>query len=197
GLGLSTVYGIVRQSGGNIWVYSEVGKGTTFKVYLPAAAGNEKQYDHAETTEEVAVLTGNETVLIVEDEDTVRFLARQVLEAHGYTVLTAESGADALTVSDEHSGTIHLLLTDVVMPGLSGKELADELCRRRPGLQVLYMSGYTDNAIVHHGVLDAGIAYIQKPFAPMVLATKVRSILDRSMKQAPPSPRKERPNLST
>lgn len=185
GLGLSTVYGIVKQSGGNIWVYSEVGKGTTFKVYLPAVAGAEEETpDGALDASEEA--PGNETVLVVEDEDSVRSLAQQVLEAHGYTVLTAQSGDDALRVAKEYTGTIHLLLTDVVMPGISGRELADRLCEERPALQALFMSGYTDNAIVHHGVLDPGIAYIQKPFTPRALAAKVRGVLDRSMNQASP-----------
>ena len=181
GLGLSTVYGIVKQSGGNIWVYSEVGKGTTFKVYFPVA-GEDGTEAHDASAQGSETPYGNETVLVVEDEDSVRALAQQVLEAHGYTVLTAQSGDDALKVADEYPGIIHLVLSDVVMPGMSGKELADKLCDSRPTVQVLFMSGYTDNAIVHHGVLDPGIAYIQKPFTPRMLAAKVRKLLDLSMK---------------
>jgi PAS domain S-box-containing protein len=177
GLGLSTVYGIVQQSGGNIWVYSEPGLGTTFKIYLPRIEeGTESLRPAAVPTKS---LQGSETVLLVEDEEMVRKLACTVLEKNGYTVLEASNGDEALDVVQGRNGNpIHLVVTDVVMPGMSGRQLADRLVSLRPELKVLYMSGYTDNAIVHHGVLDPGIAYIQKPFTPDALASKVREILD-------------------
>ena len=178
GLGLSTVYGIVKQSGGLIWVYSEPGKGTTFKIYLPRleAAG-----DLAAGLSQVPGKCewGSETVLLVEDEDMVRHVARRILARHGYTVLEAASGDDALAISRENAGPIHLMLTDVVMPGMSGRETADNLKPQRPGMKVLFMSGHTENAIVHHGVLDPGTAFIQKPFKYNVLAQKIREVLDK------------------
>ncbi len=179
GLGLSTVYGIVQQSGGNIWVYSEPGLGTTFKIYLPRIEeGTESLRPAAVSTKP---LGGSETILLVEDEEMVRKLACTVLEKNGYRVLEAPNGEEALRIAQEHSAKqIHLMITDVVMPGMSGRELADCLESVRPEMKVLYMSGYTDDAIIHHGVLDPGIAYIQKPFAPDVLALKVREVLDGS-----------------
>jgi two-component system, cell cycle sensor histidine kinase and response regulator CckA len=176
GLGLSTVYGIVKQSGGNIWVYSEPNHGTTFKVYLPAL-------DSAPQSSEVRVLEsviprGSETVLLVEDEEVVRGLARQILEDAGYRVLVAQQGEEAIRLCIEDAKEIHLLLTDVVMPGAGGKEVADRLGALRPGIKVLFMSGYTDEAIVHHGVLDSNVKFIQKPFSPAALARKVREVLD-------------------
>jgi CheY-like chemotaxis protein len=177
GLGLSTVYGIIQQSGGNIWVYSEPGLGTTFKIYLPTIEGDTESFRPAAVP--TKLLQGSETVLLVEDEEMVRKLACTVLEKKGYRVLEASSGDKALDVVQGQNGNpIHLMVTDVVMPGMSGRQLADRLVSLRPELKVLYMSGYTDNAIVHHGVLDRGIAYIQKPFTPDALATKVREILD-------------------
>jgi PAS domain S-box-containing protein len=177
GLGLSTVYGIIQQSGGNIWVYSEPGLGTTFKIYLPTIEGDTESFRPAAVP--TKLLQGSETVLLVEDEEMVRKLACTVLEKNGYRVLEASSGDKALDVVRGQNGNhIHLMVTDVVMPGMSGRQLADRLVSLRPELKVLYMSGYTDNAIVHHGVLDPGIAYIQKPFTPDALATKVREILD-------------------
>lgn len=175
GLGLSTVYGIVKQSGGNIWVYSEPGRGSTFKIYFPRASGAE-----VEPGGKVAPTTtrGSETVLLTEDEDGVRQLASKVLRAQGYQVLEASSGREAITVAEAFSGKIHLLLTDVVMPEFSGSELAKRIGVVRPGIRVLYMSGYTDEAIIHHGVLTANIAYLQKPFTPEVLARKVREVLE-------------------
>ncbi len=175
GLGLSTIYGIVKQSGGNIWVYSEVGRGTTFKIYLPRVDEEAQQYQRTSTGEEP--VRGTETVLLVEDEDMVRKLAYQILRASGYRVLEASGGGEALQICDSHEGPIDLLLTDVIMPEMSGRELAVSLQERWPALRVLFMSGYTDDAIVHHGVLEAGANFVQKPFTPDVLATKVRDAL--------------------
>jgi len=176
GLGLSTVYGIVKQSGGNVWVYSELGRGATFKVYLPQV---DEPLEEPRPVEARAVAArATETVLVVEDEVSVRSLVRGVLESRGYRVLEASHGADALSISDQHGGPIHLLLTDVVMPEMSGRDLASRVMPRRPEIRVLYMSGYTDDAIVHNGVLDAGTAFLQKPFTPDALARKVREVLD-------------------
>ena len=176
GLGLSTVYGIVKQSGGNIWVYSEPNRGTTIKVYLPQLEGDEEPAERPGV--ETALLRGTETILLVEDEDVVRGLARQILEQAGYSVLDACCGEEALSLCEKHEEPIHLLLTDVVMPDTSGKELAQRLTSLRPETGVLYMSGYTDEAIVHHGVLDSNVEFIQKPFSPVALARKVREVLD-------------------
>jgi two-component system, cell cycle sensor histidine kinase and response regulator CckA len=176
GLGLSTVYGIVKQSGGNIWVYSELGHGTTFKVYLPElTAPNQKTED---ATVEAPMLGGSETILLVEDEDVVRRLAREILEQEGYTVLEASRGKEALSLCAAYEHPIQLLLTDVVMPKTSGKEVADRLRALHPETKVLFMSGYTDEAIVHHGVLDANVEFIQKPFTPVALVRKVRRVID-------------------
>jgi len=179
GLGLSTVYGIVKQSGGNIWVYSEVGKGTTFKVYLPRVDEAAQGYKRSPEVKES--LRGTEVILLAEDDEKVRNLVRDVLAAYGYRVLEAEDGSMTLSVSAHHEGPIHLLLTDVVMPKMSGRELADRLAESRPEIKVLYMSGYTDESIVHHGVLDAGIPFIQKPFEPEALVRKVRELLDEEV----------------
>jgi GAF domain-containing protein/CheY-like chemotaxis protein len=176
GLGLATVYGVVKQSDGTIWVYSEPGRGTTFKVYLPLV---EDPVEPAQGDDLApAPLRGMETVLLVEDEDAVRDLARDVLQASGYTVLEARHGGEALRICAQHPEPIHLMLTDVVMPEMSGRELAQRLAVLRPGVKVLYMSGYTDNAVVHHGVLDPGTVFLQKPFSPTVLTRKVREVLD-------------------
>lgn len=176
GLGLSTVYGIVTQSGGNIWVYSEPGEGTVFKVFLPQF----QQTGEAPTKVSVDTIVprGSETILLVEDEDIVRGLARQILEQAGYNVLDARGGEEAIRLCRERRGPIDLLLTDIVMPETSGKEVAERLTRLRPATRVLYMSGYTDDAIVHHGVLDSDVEFIQKPFTPIALARKVREVLD-------------------
>ena len=173
GLGLSTVYGIVKQSGGNIWVYSEIGRGTTFKIYLPR---NRSEAPARVVPPATIDVRGSETILLVEDEDPVRTLAAKVLRGLGYQVMEAKLGSQALDLASDHV-SIDLLLTDVVMPEFSGAELARKLADKRPTLRILYMSGYTDEAIIHHGVLASNIAYLQKPFTPDVLATKVREVL--------------------
>jgi CheY-like chemotaxis protein len=176
GLGLSTVYGIVRQSGGNIWVYSEVGQGTTFKIYLPRTDSVVENPEVNSGHDESPV--GTETVLLVEDEEMVRDMAHEILRMSGYQVLEAKHGDEALNVCELHNGPIHLMLTDVVMPQMNGRQLAERLVPMRPEMRVLYMSGYTDDAIVHHGVLDDGMAFIEKPFTPNALTRKVREALD-------------------
>jgi PAS domain S-box-containing protein len=185
GLGLSTVYGVVKQSGGHVSVYSEPGVGTTFKVYLPrvedAPEKNRAPAVHA------ALVGGTETILVVEDEEAVRRLTCRSLEAQGYEVLPAASASEALLLLEKHAGEIHLLITDVVMPDVSGRELARSAAPLRPLMKVLFMSGYTDNVIVHHGVLDAGTAFLQKPFTPRSLAQKVREVLDAE-KRSPEDP---------
>ncbi|HEX8845149.1 MAG TPA: PAS domain S-box protein [Pyrinomonadaceae bacterium] len=175
GLGLSTVYGIVKQSGGHIWVYSEVGRGTTFKIYLPRVGEDAQEY--RQTPEPAERFWGAETILLAEDDEMVRTMTHVILTERGYRVLAAANGTAALSVCEQAEGPIHLLLTDVVMPGMSGRELADRLARLRPEMKVLFMSGYTDDAIVHHGVLDEGVNFIQKPFTPDALARKVREVL--------------------
>jgi PAS domain S-box-containing protein len=199
GLGLSTVYGIVNQSGGHIWVSSEPGKGTAFHICLPRIEREADLFEQgirpgheglAFAAAPTAVARGaardegavpgpqRETILLVEDAARVRQVVREILEMNGYAVLEARQGAEALRISSEHSGPIHLILSDVVMPEMSGRELAQRLALLRPNMKVLYMSGYTDDAIVRHGVLDAGIAFIAKPFTPDALAAKVRAVLD-------------------
>jgi CheY-like chemotaxis protein len=169
------VYGIVKQSDGYISVYTELGKGSSFKVYLPRIEAATAQAAAAVKT---GPERGSETVLVVEDEAAVLKLTRRALEAQGYTVLAAADGRDALRIVERHGGTIHLLLTDLVMPGLSGRELADQLQVRRPGIRVMYMSGYPGDAVVQHGTLTPGSAFLQKPFSPDSLARKVRDVLD-------------------
>jgi PAS domain S-box-containing protein len=179
GLGLSTVYGIVKQSGGYIWVYSDIGRGTTFKIYLPRVAST------GETATQVAapvlfqkVEPGTETILLVEDEANLRYLARQYLEKQGYKVIEAADGAVAMQIAVAHEGVIHLLLTDVIMPGMNGRELAQRISEIRPNVKILYMSGYTENVIGHNGMLDAGVRLLQKPFNLRDLKIKVREVLD-------------------
>jgi len=177
GLGLSTVYGIAKQNKGFIWVYSEPGQGTTFKIYLPKV----KEGAEAEEKEQTPVLElgGSETVLIVEDDDGLRKIAETVLKQRGYKVLKAENGEDALRVSEAHDGSIDLLITDVVMPKMGGRETAERLQPLYTQIKVIYMSGYTDNAIVRHGVLEPGLNFLEKPFTPEGLAQKVREVLDK------------------
>ena len=176
GLGLSTVYGIVEQSGGHIDVASELGRGTTFKIYLPRVDDAVAERGGAKVP--ASQQRGTETVLIVEDEPGVRALARDTLQRLGYSVLEARHGIEALVIGDQHPGTIHLLMADVVMPQMNGREVAERLLRVRPKVKVLYVSGYTENAIVHHGVLAPGTNFLQKPFTPDDLSEKVREVLD-------------------
>jgi PAS domain S-box-containing protein len=177
GLGLSTVYGIVKQSGGDISVYSEPGKGTAFKIYLPRVErAAQKQRGIAAVPKPGG---GSETILLVEDEDAVRHLARDVLQQRGYSVLEAAEGEEALRISETHQGAIQLILTDVVMPGMNGRELASRVASRHAGIKILYMSGYTDESIVHHGILAPGADFLSKPFTPDILSRKVRQLLDK------------------
>ncbi len=175
GLGLATVYGIVKQSNGWIWVYSEPGKGTTFKIYLPEVSHRSESEETPQASE--CDLQGTETVLVVEDQDDVRRLAVDILARYGYRVLQASNPGEALGLCESFSESIDLLVTDVVMPGMTGRDLADRLKPSRPGMKVLFVSGYTHNVIAHRGVLDPGVAYLSKPFSPAALAQKVRDVL--------------------
>ncbi|MFO0665396.1 MAG: ATP-binding protein [Polyangiaceae bacterium] len=176
GLGLSTVFGIVKQSGGNIRLYSEPGVGTSFKIYLPRAEGKtDWKLANSESTQEAR---GTETILLVEDEDQVRGVAVGILKRAGYHVLEARSPAEALLIDEQHPTKIHLLLTDVVMPKMNGRLLAERIGSTRAGIKTIFMSGYTDNVVVQHGVLDSGASFLQKPFTPDSLTRKVRQVLD-------------------
>ncbi|MBI5904409.1 MAG: response regulator [Deltaproteobacteria bacterium] len=176
GLGLSMTHGAVKQAGGSIAVTSEVGKGTTVRIYLPRVEGEKARVVEDPASEEFP--GGTETVLLVEDEEMVRELGARVLERLGYKVLMASGGAEAVAVAREFSGGIDLLLTDVVMPGMNGSELASQLILLHPDMKVLFTSGYTENAIVHHGVLDEGVSFIWKPYTPSSLAWKIRGVLN-------------------
>jgi CheY-like chemotaxis protein len=176
GLGLATVYGIVKQSDGYVWVSSAPGKGTSFEVYLPRIEEPVTVIEPAVPT--VETFQGAETVLLVEDADALRKLTHMLLEQHGYRVLAAANGAEALLKTQEKPERINLLLTDVIMPGLNGRALAERLGSLQPGLKVLYMSGYTDDAIVNHGVLESGTYLLHKPFSEESLIRKVREVLD-------------------
>ena len=174
GLGLATVYGIVKQGGGYIWVYSEVAKGTVFKVYLPRV---EQPPEPLRKDDLEASYNGTETILLAEDSDPLRAMAREYLEGAGYTVVEAVSGKDALRRAAEFAGNIHLLLTDVVMPEMSGPELAEKLVRERPEIKVIFTSGYTDDAVARQGILESTVAFLQKPYRPKDLARKIREVL--------------------
>jgi CheY-like chemotaxis protein len=176
GLGLATVYGIVKQSGGYIYLYSVPGHGTTFKIYLPAV---ERQSTGKSLHGVKLMPHGTETILLVEDEDAVRAVSRFALQTFGYKVLEANRPAEAIRLCEQHPGPIELLVTDIVMPEMGGRSLAERIGELRPGIKVLYVSGYTDDAVVRHGVLQADVAFLQKPFTPTSLAIKVREVLDK------------------
>jgi len=176
GLGLATVYGIIKQSGGYIWVYTEVGRGTTFKIYLPMVSGIAEEFD-LKPMDEVD-LSGTETVLVVEDEDSVRRLTSLILRMYGYKVIEAHDGMDGLTIASDLDKPVDIVVTDIVMPRMSGVEMVQELYKRWGAFKLLYISGYTANAIMHDGAIDPGTPYLQKPFRVIDFARKVRDLLD-------------------
>jgi len=194
GLGLSTVYGIVKQSGGNIWVYSEPGHGTTFKIHLP------RERSLKATSRRLRAIpipaSGNETILLVEDEEAIREVAKRALEIAGFKVLPSAAADEAMQTAARHAGQIHLLLTDVVMPRMSGRALAQEIVKARPSITVVYMSGYADNASLHQGVVDVGAHFISKPFAGSDLVRKVRDALDTNSAEPPDGHRRATDQLA-
>jgi CheY-like chemotaxis protein len=185
GLGLSTVYGVVKQSGGSVCVYSELGIGTTFKIYLPCVHSALETESPAETIERID--TGSKTILIVEDDEALLRVTRQSLEEAGYTILAAQGPAEAIHISQSYAGPIHLMVTDVIMPGMSGVQLATHLSPLRTEMKVLYVSGYADDTIVHSGVPESGLAFLQKPFSPKMLARKVGEVLAGTLLLAHPA----------
>jgi CheY-like chemotaxis protein len=180
GLGLSMVYGIVKQSGGSIWVYSEPNQGSTFKIYLPSLQKTREANATQEPPEKLA--NGSETVLVVEDESAVRSFTRMVLQRSGYQVIEASNGEEVLSLSREHPGEIQLLVTDMVMPGMGGRQVAEALEQQRPGVRVLYLSGYIENAVSQRGALGSALPFLQKPFTMEALLRKVRQVLDQPAK---------------
>ena len=183
GLGLSMIYGIVKQSGGNIWVYSEPGKGTTFKIYLPRVQAEHNQTISADNQSDTSSALVTETILLVEDEEMVRKLASEILRQKGYQVLVGKNGEEAIQICKEHKGQIDLMLTDVVMPAMNGRRLAEIVGPIQQTMRVVYMSGYTDDAIVHHGVLEPGTNFIEKPFTVETLTSTIREVLQKSSQQ--------------
>ena len=175
GLGLATVYGIVKQSDGYVWVYSEPGVGTTFKIYLPRV---DEEPAPAVALEAGSRLRGDETVLLVEDEASFRELLRETLEAHGYSVLVARDGAEALHIAEAHGGPIQIMVTDVIMPGMTGPRIAELVSPARPEMRVLFISGYSDESVTRHGLIGPGRAFLSKPFGGEVLLRSVREALD-------------------
>lgn len=175
------MFGIVRQSEGHIWLYSEPDAGTTFKIYFPRTDGLPEPVSPRKAPRS---MRGAETVLLVEDEDQVRTVTAEMLRKFGYHVLEARSPGEALLISEQHPVTIHILLTDVIMPKMNGRQLAERIAAARPNIRVIYMSGYTDNVITHHGVLDSDVAFVQKPLTPEPLLAKVRQVLDAPQRSA-------------